>query len=105
MGEINESLGIGNAFKIGDKEYSAHIATFEELEGIDAKTQGVYLNAQGMRFNFIKLSDEKDNKARDERTKKLLALLQVIFPDAPADSLKKLNRKEMANAIDYFLIS
>lgn len=104
MGEINEALGIGDAFVINGTEYHAHIATFEELEGMDKMTDGVYLHSQGMRFNFLKLTDETDNKARDGRVKKLLALLQMIFPDCPTASLKKLDRKMMALAIERFLL-
>jgi hypothetical protein len=103
MGEINEALGIGDVFVIDGAEYHAHIATFEELETIEKKTEGLYLQSQGMRFNFMKLTDEEDNKARDARVKKLLALLQMIFPDCPAASLKKMDRKVMAASIATFL--
>jgi hypothetical protein len=104
MGEINEALGIGDKFLIDGVDYLAHIATFEELEDIDNKTKGLWLQDKGIRLNFLKLSDEKDNKNRDERIKKLLALLQAIFPDAPAEKIKKMDRRQMAKAIDYFLI-
>lgn len=103
MGEVNEILGIGDVFVIDGQEYNAHIATFEELEKIEKITDGLYLSSEGLRFNFIKLSDEEDNKGRDGRVKKLLALLQIIFPDCPVEKLKKMNRKEMAKAISYFL--
>lgn len=103
MGEINEALGIGEVFIIDEEEYTAHIATFEQLERIEEITKGLFLQAQSMHLNFIKLIDEKDNKARDERKNKLLNLLQIIFPDAPVEKLKKINRKEMAKAVSYFL--
>jgi hypothetical protein len=105
MGETNEMLGIGDVFVIGGQEFNAHIATFEELETIDKKTDGLYLHTQGIAFNFKKLAEEKDNKGREDRAKKFLALLQTIFPDAPVENLKKMNRKEMAKAIEYFLFS
>ncbi len=105
MSEINEALGLGDKFTIDGKEYRAHIATFEELLDIGEKTDGLYLSDKGLYINFIKLQGEEDYKQRDARVKKLLNLLQMIFPDAPVDAIKKLNRKEMAAVIDYFLVS
>ena len=78
MGDLNEALGIGDVFVIDGKEYHAHIATFEELETIDKKTEGIYLHAEGIRYNFMKLGEEEDNKPRDARVKKLLTLYQVV---------------------------
>ena len=105
MSEIGEALGIGEKFTIDGKEYRAHIATFEELIDIGEKTDGLYLTDKGFYINFIKLSTEKDNKPREARAKKILALLQMIFPDAPVEVIKKMNRKEMVNAIEYFLVN
>ncbi len=104
MSEINESLGLGDKFAIDGKEYRAHIATFEELLDIGEKTEGLFLTEKGFYINFIKLQGEKDYKQRDARVKKLLELLQMIFPGAPVEAIKKLNRKEMAKSIDYFLV-
>ena len=104
MSEVNEVLGIGDKFTINGKEYRAHIATFEELIDIGEKTDGLFLSDKGFYINFIKLQGEKDYKSRDARVKKLLALLQMIFPEAPVEVIKKMNRKEMAAAIDYFLV-
>lgn len=104
MSEINEVLGMGDKFTIDGKEYRAHIATFEELLDVGEKTEGLFLTDKGFYINFIKLQGEKDNKPRDARVKKLLELLQMIFPDAPIEAIKKLNRKEMAAVIDYFLV-
>lgn len=104
MGEINEALGLGDKFTIDGKEYRAHIATFEELLDIGEKNEGLYLSEQGFYINFIKLQGEKDYKPRDARVKKLLEFLQVIFPDAPVEAIKKMNRKEMVQAINYFLV-
>ena len=104
MSEINEALGLGDKFTIDGKEYRAHIATFEELLDIGEKTEGIYLTDNGFYINFMKLHNEKDYKARDARVKKLLDLLQMIFPDAPAEAIKKMNRKEIVQAIDYFLV-
>lgn len=104
MSEINEALGLGDKFTIDGKGYRAHIATFEELLDIGEKTEGLYLSEKGFYINFIKLQDEKDYKPRDARVKKLLALLQMIFPDAPVEAIKKMNRKEMVDAIEYFLV-
>lgn len=104
MSEINEALGLGDKFTIDGKEYRAHIATFEELLDIGEKTEGLFLTEQGFYINFIKLQGEKDYKPRDARVKKLFELLQMIFPDAPVEAIKKLNRKEMAKSINYFLV-
>lgn len=104
MSEVNEALGLGDKFTIDGKGYRAHIATFEELLDIGEKTEGLYLSEKGFYINFIKLQDEKDYKPRDARVKKLLALLQMIFPDAPVEAIKKMNRKEMVDAIEYFLV-
>lgn len=104
MSEINEALGLGDKFTIDGKEYRVHIATFEELLDIGDKTEGLFLTDKGFYINFIKLQGEKDNKLRDARIKKLLGLLQMIFPDAPEESIKKMDRKQMVNAIDYFLV-
>lgn len=103
MGEINEALGIGDKFVIDGKEYRSHIATFAELEDISEKTEGLFLTDKGIYVNFIKLQGEVDNEKLNDRKKRLLELLQVIFPDAPIEAIKKMNRKEMAAAIDYFL--
>jgi hypothetical protein len=104
MGEINEALGLGDKFVIDGKEYRAHIATLEELLDLGEKTEGLFLGEKGFYINFIKLQDEIDYTQRDARVQRLLGLLQMIFPDAPVESIKKLNRKEMVNAIDYFLV-
>jgi hypothetical protein len=104
MGEVNEALGIGDKFIIDGQEYEAHIATFEELETIGEKMEGLFLTDKGIYINFLKLQGEKDFKNRDARIKKLLDLLQIIFPDAQIEKVKKMNRKEMAKAIDYFLV-
>jgi hypothetical protein len=104
MSEINEALGLGDKFTIDGKGYRAHIATFEELLDIGEKTEGLFLTEKGFYINFVKLQGEKDYKPRDARVKKLLALLQMIFPDAPVEAIKKMNRKEMVEAIDYFLV-
>ena len=104
MGEINEALGLGDKFTIDGKEYRAHIATFEELLDIGEKMDGLFLSDKGFYINFIKLQGEKDYKQRDARVKKLLDLLQMIFPDAPAEAIKKMNRREVAAAINFFLV-
>ena len=104
MGEINEALGLGDKFSIDGKEYRAHIATMEELLDIGEKTEGLIMTEQGFYINFLKLKGEKDYKARDGRYEKIMGLLGMIFPDAPAESLKKMNRKEVVKAIDYFLV-
>jgi len=104
MGEVNEALGIGDSFVIDGKEYPAHIATFEDLEKIDKLTEGLFLNGSGIRFNFIRLDKEEDDKKRDDRIKRLFALLKIIFPDTPVASLKKLDRKMMALAVERFLL-
>jgi len=103
MTEVNEVLGIGDTFKIDGTEYEVHIATIGELKTIEKKVEGLYLQPQSIYLNFMKLTKEKDNKERDERAKKLFDLLQIIFPDAPIEKLEKMNRKEVARAVDHFL--
>jgi len=104
MTELNEALGIGDKFVIDGVEYNAHIATLEELEKVSEKIDGLYLTDKGVYLNFIKLQGEVDDKARKERIKKLFELLKIIFPGVPVDKLKKMSRKEVARAADYFLI-
>lgn len=104
MSEMGEALGLGDKFTIDGKEYRAHIATFEELIDLGEKTDGLYLADKGFYINFLKLHEEKDFKPRDARVEKLKKLMQIIFPDASEESIKKMNRKEMVQAINYFLV-
>lgn len=109
MSELQEVFARGKKFTIGDKEYEVRPATLGDIEEVAELIPLVITG--NITFNFIQFTDDVTKgksdakKVKDERVKALYTILDRAFRGScPKDELKQLDRLEVKEIIDYFLL-
>lgn len=103
MGEINEALGIGKKFRIGDKEYLVDPAPIEELEELMERKGKLFLAEGKFAWNFAKMPKEKP-EAKQERMDAVMYILDRAFGGIlKPEIIGKIDRVTAEEVIKFFL--
>lgn len=96
MSELTEATGRGKKYKIGDEEFEVMPATLFELEEVaDLYNESV---SPLIVANFV-------GEDKQKKTEALYQVLGKAFRNTvPIEKLKKLNRVEVKEIINFFLV-